>query len=141
MSVLAYKKYQDIASGIAPDRATAELSKQSLAGTWVNTKKNSQCILKVVITADAETLWVRTFGVDRPKPNDWGVVSLQAIYWTKPGAQSTIAYTAHYDFDHKEVYLDVNVSKGLMVIASQHLFTDASGRSNYFCREFYRKFE
>jgi hypothetical protein len=43
------------------------------------------------------------------------------------------------DFDFMSLHLQANMSLGLLIIASFNMFKDGSGRSDYFCREFYRR--
>jgi hypothetical protein len=139
VSSVAYKKLQDQVIDEPTSRGKPLLSLEALIGTWHNTNADSQGIVKVVLATNNGQLTVHAFGAGQPTLHDWQTVIVDDVYATSLSGQEAISYTARYQFDFKEVELQVNQSKGLMIIASHHVFLDGSNRSNYFCREFFQK--
>lgn len=141
VSSFAYKKLQDRVADNLTQELPSSLNVEALQGTWQNTNTSSQGIVKMILTVQNDKLTIRAFGADQPTLQDWGTVIVEDVYASSVSSQQAISYTAQYHFDFKEVELQVNVSKGLMIIASHHVFHDGSGRANYFCREFFQKID
>ncbi|MBE9069034.1 hypothetical protein IQ260_20525 [Leptolyngbya cf. ectocarpi LEGE 11479] len=139
MSSVAYKKIQDREIDDLTLGERPSLSLEALIGTWHNTNTDSQGIVKVILTTDNGQLTVQAFGAGQSTLHDWQTVVVDDVYASSLSSQAAISYTARYQFDFKQVELQVNQSKGLMIIASHHVFLDGSNRSNYFCREFFQK--
>lgn len=141
MSSFAYKKLQDQVTDNLTQKESSSLNFQALQGTWQNTNTNSQGIVKVILTVTNDQLTIRAFGTGQPTLQDWGIVVVDDVYASSVTSQQAISYTAQYQFNFKNVELQVNVSKGLMIISAHHVFHDGSGRANYFCREFFQKID
>lgn len=137
MSALAYKKRQD--QQIQTDRS--QLDYKDSLGTWINTNDKTRGIAKVILALDesGNQMTLRAFGTDELTPRDWGIVAVDDLYANNPTAQQINSFTARYNFDFMEIELQANQSKGLLIIAAHHVFRDNSGRSNYFCREYFHK--
>ena len=49
------------------------------------------------------------------------------------------AFNAKFDRGHQRIHMQANVKLGVLVVVTLTEFTDRSGRSNYFDREFYHR--
>ncbi len=116
---------------------TSDLSR--LVGTWVNTNHATRGIARVVLTATNGKLFISVFGACDPAPCDWGKVEADTIYSDNISSQNASAFTARYQFDFGKTQLQANWNQGLLVVGSFSTYTDGSGRSNYFSREFFRQ--
>ena len=143
VSSFTYKKLQDrvTVTDNLTQKGSSLLNFQSLQGTWQNTNTNSQGIVKVILAVKNDQLTIQVFGAEQPTLQDWGIVAVDDVYSSSISSQQAISYTAQYQFDFKDVELQVNLSKGLMIISAHHVFHDGSGRANYFCREFFQKID
>src|SRR5712692_11239168 len=52
-------------------------------------------------------------------------------------SQTAMSFTAVFDFGFMETHLQTNLKRGTMVIATANKFSDLSGRSDYYTREFF----
>jgi hypothetical protein len=110
----------------------------ALLGTWINTNRKARGIAQVVLSTDDDgQLMVHTFGADAPMLYDWGAVHADVVYAENLQSHAGMAFTARYDFDFLQAHLQGNLNLGLLVLASFNTFTDDSGRSDYFAREFF----
>jgi hypothetical protein len=102
----------------------------SLLGDWRNTNARGG-ITRIVCSESPNGLAVHCFGAD-----DWGTVDAR-LYGFTFDSPKVEAFSAVFDLGFAEVRLQVNVKLGVLVVASFNRFNDASGRSNYFDREFF----
>jgi hypothetical protein len=83
-------------------------------------------------------LMVRAAGVGATGPVDWGESAAQpyadAHYLDNPPA-----FLATFDHGYMRVHLQARVNRGVLVVGEYTEFTDASGRSDYFIRESFRR--
>jgi hypothetical protein len=106
-----------------------------LTGTWINTNTESRGIHRVVVKPHGRGLAVAAYG-----PDDWGTVEA-AVFADAFESRTAMAFSTWYQFDFMDVRLQANVKNGVLVMASLNRFTDDSGRSSYFTREFYYRRE
>jgi len=139
MESVKYVKAEDRLGAEDSGEAQRGLDCSSLLGAWVNTNSATRGIVKVVLTTKKDALTVHAFGVCDPTPCDWGEATVNVVYADSLGSQRAIAFTAKYDFGFMESHLQANVSMGLLIIASFHIFKDEGERPNLFCREFYHR--
>lgn len=109
-----------------------------LVGTWLNTNNETRGIVKVITGSDNGSLTVHVFGSGAASLTDWGEIKAETIYATGAHTTEGFAFSASYDFGFMEVYMQANLSLGLLVIACLNTFKNGNGRSNYFSREFFR---
>lgn len=136
-----------VAKGSNPERAEYSEAAQngqitqleSLSGVWINTKRDSLGIVKVVIAIRNAKLVVRAFGAGDPEPTDWGETEADHIYAGSISSRTAAGLTAWYHFDFSQIHLQANWNQGLLVLASFTSFTDGSRRSDYFSREFFHR--
>jgi len=118
-----------------------EVDSLPLLGTWINTNTATPGIAKVIITGRAGDVSIRVLSASGPTPRDWGEADVDVLYAAGVHSLAAMGFVAAYDFDVVETQLEANSSLGLLVIATFNTFTDRSGRSNYFAREFFYRQE
>jgi hypothetical protein len=117
--------------------ATRGIATIDLEGIWVRTDPPNEGIVRAVVEAADGTLRVQVASAGGMGPAEWGTVPVDAVYAASPEAKVGVAFTASYELESARVYLQANLSKGLLIIASMTRFRD--GRSGEFAREFFRK--
>ena len=111
-----------------------------LLGDWRNTNQRGGIERIVCEPAGHDRLTVRCYGRTEPEPRDWGAVEAPVFAFTFDSTQAG-AFLAIFDLGFLEVRLQANVKAGVLVVATFNRFNDASGRSNYFEREFFYRTE
>lgn len=119
--------------------ATAALTLDVLAGDWRNTNANGG-IARIVCEPSGGGMTVRCYGRCEPHDRDWGVAEASLFAFEFDGAQAG-AFSAVYDLGFEEVRLQANVKAGVLVVVTLNRLRDASGRANYFNREFFYRAE
>jgi hypothetical protein len=136
MEGMKYTRLEDQAEVQGDGPAGGFVDAAPLVGTWVNTDKNTQGIVKMILTADGGTLHVKAFGACSPSPCDWGEVR-GAVFSGGTTSHTGMAFTTFFDFGFMETLLAVYYKGGILVLDSFNTFKDDSGRANYFSREFF----
>jgi hypothetical protein len=124
-----------------PDQATppgGPLDPRLLVGTWFATDKEATGVVRLELRQQDGKLLVRAFGADPEAPLDWGEVEA-AAYGAGVTAVEAMAFSAMYDFGFLVTILAAYAKQGILVLDTFNTFTDASGRSNYFSREFFHR--
>jgi hypothetical protein len=134
---LPFMREADRLEGAEAPASRAPLRLDAMLGDWINTNPGSRGIVRVVVEARGGGLAIRAFGAGSP-PRDWGETAAEALYADGARSDHGMAWTARYDFGFLESHLQGNVNQGLLIVAAFNRFTDGSGRSSYFSREFYR---
>jgi hypothetical protein len=83
-------------------------------------------------------LTVRAQGVGADGPVDWGTADAH-LYADAHYLDNAPAFLATFDHGYMRVHLQARINRGVLVVGEYTEFTDASGRSNYFIRECYRR--
>jgi hypothetical protein len=110
-----------------------------LLGTWQNTLADTGQIAGLQIEAvDGRTI-LRAWGASGTSCLDWGAVPVAELYRSGPDATQAVALEAYFEFGPMSAVIEANASKGLLIVACMKTFRDGSGRSDYFCREFFRR--
>jgi len=139
---LRYAREADRLDQTPPPAGPLDVS--PLLGTWINTNPGSRGIVRFVLGSRDGVLTVRAFGAgltegtEEPE-RDWGEVDAERIYTDGMTSGNVMSFTARYDFGFLESHLQANMNLGLLVVAGYNTFTDGSGRSSYFSREFYHR--
>jgi hypothetical protein len=120
----------------ADDKAVvgAKTDVAPLLGTWVNAKRNTDHVAKVVVTERDGGVFVRLYGAS-DELVDWG--ETQAIPYSFTGTTDVAGFHAMYGFGTTRVDIAANVKQGILVIQSYSLFQDSSDRLSQFSREFF----
>jgi hypothetical protein len=110
-----------------------------LVGTWYATDHEATGVVRLELRQRADGhLLVRAFGADPEQPYDWGEIEATA-YGSSVTAVDAMAFSAIYDFGFLVTILAAYAKQGILVLDTFNTFTDASGRSNYFSREFFHR--
>ena len=135
MDTLQTTRKQDQSSSTARESAQI-LDHRFFWGAWQSTDAAGTGITRVVFTDQDGALTMRVFGAGQTEPIDWGEVEVN-VFADNVDAPEGTKFSAVYDFDFMQVRMHGWVKLGVLVIAVFNLFTDDSGRSNYFDREFF----
>lgn len=145
MAVLGYLRAEDQlpADAAAPGAA---LDPSLLVGRWYATDQQATGVVRLELRHADGVLVVRAFGAGGTDaagsastgPNDWGEVEATA-YGSGVTATEAMAFSAVYDFSFMVTVLAAYAKQGILVLDTFNTFTDGSGRSNYFSREFFHR--
>ena len=139
MKQMKYVKAEDRVEAPADKSNEEAFDLKPLLGTWVNTNSATRGMGKVILTARGSNLNVRVFGLSDPSAGDWGEIKADSVYGNSLTSGQATAFTASYGFDFRHTDLMANLSQGLLILAAFNTFSDGSGRSNYFAREFFHR--
>jgi hypothetical protein len=84
------------------------------------------------------SLFVSVFATDAEELVDWGEVEAQP-YGVNVTSTSVVAFTAMFDFGFLVTVVAGRVSQGILTFDTFNTFTDSSGRSNHFSRDFFHR--
>ena len=127
----------DYRSGEKANGGMSRVDPSPFVGVWLNTNDSApHRIAKLIMTIRDGNLMVHAYGYCTPEPCDWGEVAAD-VYADSITSQTAMAFTAAFDFGFMETYLQTNLKRGTMVIATANKFSDLSGRSDYYTREFF----
>ncbi|MEO8499067.1 MAG: hypothetical protein ABI614_28720 [Planctomycetota bacterium] len=129
-------RMQDQCSATTSQPAVRTLDHSFFWGVWHNTDADAQGIVRVVFDDNAGLLRMRVFGAGEPEAIDWREVEADVFADNVDSTEGT-KFAAVYDFDFMQVRMHGWVKLGVLVIAVFNRFTDGSGRSSYFDREFF----
>jgi len=132
---LPWSRAEDLPEGAA-EPGPGTLDPAPLLGTWINTNPRVRGIARIVLAANGGRFTVQVSGANGDAPIDWGEVPATP-FAHDAGSRETMAFSAAYDLGFQRVELQANVKQGVLVVASFNEFTDGSGRSSYFTREFF----
>jgi hypothetical protein len=113
--------------------AGATVDVAPLLGSWVNAKRNTDHIAKVVVTARDGAVFVRMYGSSPGELVDWGEVP--AVPYAFTGTTGVAGFHARYGFGASQVEIAANVKLGILVIQTYSSFAD--DRLSQFSREFF----
>lgn len=125
-------RVRDRLNGSRP--ATRRVDLAPLLGGWLNYDATATGIARVDIGDRNGALTVRAFGANGPEPVDWGE-AFGAAYSGGVGDTEAIGFTADHNTGFARVLLAAYLNKRLLVIDAYTIFTDESGRANYFQRD------
>jgi hypothetical protein len=147
MTTLGYLRAEDQlpADATAPGGA---LDPGLLLGRWYATDHQATGVVRLELRQHDGMLFVRAFGAGGTsgsggtsggtEPRDWGEIEATA-YGAGVTATEAMAFSAVYDFGFMVTVLAAYAKQGILVLDTFNTFTDASGRSNYFSREFFHR--
>ncbi|HEY0379738.1 MAG TPA: hypothetical protein VGC87_22655 [Pyrinomonadaceae bacterium] len=116
--------------------ADGPLDLSAFPGTWVNSNPETSGIARLQVAEEGGRLTLRVYAIGPEGLIDWGTVGAKPFTAT-PSTRAGTGFTCSYDFGFAETELQAMLLKGLMVLAQQHRFKDASGRMDYFVREYF----
>lgn len=121
---------------LANDGVDRTIDLAPFAGTWINTMRDTQSFVKLIVSNREGKLFVRAFGAAAPELSDWGEVEAQ-VFADRADSSKAAGFSAQYDTGSIEVAFQANLNIGLLVLLTFNRFKDGSGRANYICREFF----
>lgn len=117
--------------GIGPAPA---IDLEPLLGGWVNYNTRSTGIIRLEMSDRGGAPTVRVFGAGLSAPIDWGEVAC-AMFANGVDRHEAVGFTASYELGFAHVLLAGYLNKRLLVVDAYSIFTDGSGRANYFQRD------
>jgi hypothetical protein len=102
-----------------------------LTGTWHNTNEESDGIVRIVVTAENQTLWLNIHG-----DSDWERIPA-AVYYERNDEGCEQPFSAEHDLGFMDVVLHGFLRQGVLVLLCFRRFKDGSSRSNYYTKEFF----
>jgi hypothetical protein len=137
MKTLEYVRVEDQ----LPDQVAAPggtLDSANMVGMWFATDKQATGVVRLELRQEDDALKVRAFGAGPVEPYDWGEITATG-YGSGVTATDAMAFSAVYDFGFLVTILAAYAKQGILVLDTFNTFTDSSGRSNYFSREFFHR--
>jgi hypothetical protein len=135
MEVSAHVCAADLRDGQRPAR---DLELAPLLGVWHATDRANPGVVRLELGQREKTLVGRAFGAETPEPIDWGETPATG-YGASVTASEAMAFTAGYEFGFLTVTLAAYAKQGILVLDTFTVFTDGSGRADYFTREFFHR--
>lgn len=130
-------QFAQIYDRVEIDSATVlPIDLSAFPGTWVNSNPDTTGIARLVLSASAGKLSLRTYAIGPDGLIDWGTTDA-AIFTSGPWSRLAAGFTCRYDFGFAETRLQGMIMKGLLVLAQFHSFKDESGRADHFGREYF----
>jgi len=114
------------------------LDTEELTGRWLATDHQAAGVVRLELSRRDGALFVRAFGANGAQPYDWGEIEAMP-YGSSVVATEAMAFSAIYDFGFLVTILAAYAKQGILVLDTFNTFTDSSGRSNYFSREFFHR--
>lgn len=137
MTTLGFVRAEDqIPDNLSAPGGTVDLT--PLVGAWYATDKQATGVVRLELSDRDGSLVVRALGANDTEPYDWGEVEGTAYGSSVTGTEA-MAFSAIYDFGFLVTTLAAYGKQGILVLDTFNTFTDASGRSNYFSREFFHR--
>jgi hypothetical protein len=114
----------------------ASAAASDFVGTWINTNRATRGIVRVVVSPSMQ---MRAYGACTPRPCDWGM-SRMITYGRSVSDRNHTASTVHYTFPFKQVEVVGKLTApNLLSLTDFNVFTDNSGRQNYYTEQRFRK--
>lgn len=109
-----------------------------LLGLWRNANHRTWGISAVELIQRDGEVRAHAWAVDprTDQVRDWGEVPLDGLYADGPLSNRVCAYRATFDLGHARTQIQANMLHSVMVCGAFTRFTDGSGRTDYFSREF-----
>jgi hypothetical protein len=130
-------QFAQIRDRVQTDAAfSAPIDLSAFPGVWINANPDSSGIARLVISESARNLSVRVYAIGPNDLIDWGSAPA-AVFTSTPSSRLGSGFTCLYDFGFAQARLQGMITKGLLVLAQFHSFTDDTGRADHFVREYF----
>ena len=123
------------------EAAAGPLDTAQIAGVWLNADRgDSGGTLRLEVRDHGDGLRVRGYGVGEAggEAIDWGETAAVALAQT-PDGDSAWAFTCAFDHGFMTTEVAAYGKEGILIAASYMTFTDGSGRTDYWTREFFHR--
>jgi hypothetical protein len=116
----------------------APIDTRALLGLWRNANHQTWGISAVELTERDGRVWAHAWAVDphTDRLRDWGEVPVDGLYALGPTSNEVCGYRATFELGHAHTQIQANMLHSVMVCGAFTTFTDGSGRTDYFSREF-----
>jgi hypothetical protein len=114
----------------------AFLDDSELYGTWLNADLAGPGIRRIELFRSGDEARVRIEASGDEGLLDWGDVAIDGTFVGAPSSPVVVGFTATVDLGFQRCRFQGNVKLGVMVLGSFNTFTDDSGRTPYFSRDF-----
>lgn len=119
--------------------SAGRLDLSQVLGSWRNTDRGSSGgTLRLVVAERGGDLLVRGFGAGDPEPYDWGETRATPLAQGVSG-DSAWAFDCTFDLGFMTTDIAAYGKEGILIAASFNSFGDASGRADYWTREFFHR--
>jgi len=117
--------------------AAGPIDLADITGAWVNTDQHvTGRVLRMEISEADGGLRVRGFGPGDTEPQDWGEVDASPLARTPAGGDAW-GFWCGFDLDTIRTELAAYYNSGVIVVGSFNSFGPASGRTDFWKREFF----
>jgi hypothetical protein len=123
---------------LANDSVDRTIDLVPFAGTWINTMRDTQGFVKLIVSNRDGKLFVQAFAAAARDLCDWGEVEAYA-FADRAESRKGAGFAAHYDTGSIQVAFQANMNLGLLVLLTFNRFKDGSSRANYINREFFHR--
>jgi hypothetical protein len=123
---------------LARDGVDRTIDLAPFVGTWINTMRDTQGFVKLIVSSRDGKLFVQAFAAAAPDLCDWGEIEANA-FADRVDSRKGAGFAAHYGTESIDVAFQANMNLGLLVLLTFNRFKDGSNRSNYICREFFHR--
>ncbi len=123
---------------LANDGVDRKIDVTPFVGTWVNTMRDTQSFVKLIVSDRDGKLFVQAFAAASPELCDWGAVEAQ-VFADRVDSRKGAGFSAHYNTGLIDVAFQANMNLGLLVLLTFNRFKDGSSRANYINREFFHR--
>jgi hypothetical protein len=110
-----------------------------LQGDWINTESSPRGLARVLIERRSDTIAVRALGAEGKTPEEMEWFESRALYASSPTGGDAVAFIAERDAGAMPLELQVNLSKGLLIVSSFQPPLLSAGPDRRFAREFFRR--
>jgi hypothetical protein len=107
-----------------------------LLGTWVGFTDDLTGVTSLELDGEPGEVRVHVHGSGPAEPPDWGEAEA-AVFTDDVGRQEAFAFRARYDHGYEDVEIFGYLNRRVLIAELATNFSDGSGRSRYFTRNFY----
>lgn len=105
-------------------------------GTWTSSDPGTRGVTRLDLEVRDGELVGRIWGGGPNGPIDWGPSRAEALYADAVTSRSGAGFLLRYDHGFLTSHVEANLKLGVAVLGVYQSFQDASGRHDYFFREF-----
>jgi hypothetical protein len=105
-------------------------------GTWTSSDPGTRGVARLDLAVRDGELVGRIWGGGADGPVDWGLRRAEALYADAVTSRAGAGFLLRYDHGFLTSHVEANLKLGVAVLGVYQSFHDASGRHDYFFREF-----
>jgi hypothetical protein len=105
-------------------------------GTWTSSDPGTRGVARLDLAVHDGELVGRIWGGGADGPVDWGTSRAEALYADAVTSRAGAGFLLRYDHGFLTSHVEANLKLGVAVLCVYQSFQDASGRHDYFFREF-----